>query len=104
MFLYPKALREMGRVCRAGGRAVLLTHHKEAMKKALSKMRDLWRFTECRRINMGGMNVSVYMLARTDKAYVPWTNDKLTNNTTDNIKNDVIRETDKTSIVTKTTT
>jgi len=76
MFLYPKALKEMARVCRPSGRAILLTHHKEAMKKALNKLRDHWRFMETRRINMGGLNVAVYMLVRTDKPYVKWTGDK----------------------------
>jgi len=112
MFLYPKALREMARVCRAGGRAILLTHHKEAMKKALSKIRDLWRFTECRRINMGGMNVCVYMLIRTEKAYVPWATDKLTDKFTKKTKNDnvvppvsdVIYDTDKITTETESTT
>ena len=72
MFLYPKALKEMARVCRPNGRAILLTHHKEAMKKALGKVREYWRFMETRRINMGGLNVAVYMLLRTDKPYVKW--------------------------------
>lgn len=53
MFLYPKALKEMARVCRPSGRAILLTHHKEAMKKALNKLRDHWRFMETRRIKHG---------------------------------------------------
>lgn len=78
MFLYPKALREMARVCRASGRAILLTHHKEAMKKALGKVREYWRFQETRRINMGGLNVAVYMLIRTDKPYVKWTGGETT--------------------------
>lgn len=82
LFLYPKALREMARVCRASGRAILLTHHKEAMKKALNKLREYWRFQEARRINMGGLNVAVYMLIRTDKPYVKWTGGDTTTKST----------------------
>lgn len=53
------------------------------MKKALGKVREYWRFQEARRINMGGLNVAVYMLVRTDKPYVKWTGgDKATTEST----------------------
>ena len=41
MFLYPVALREMGRVVRTNGRAVLLTGHKGAIAKAAKISKSL---------------------------------------------------------------
>lgn len=69
MFLYPVALGEMARVCRAGGKAILLTQDKKAMKKALDRRWNWWRLVECRMIYMGGMKVAVYILARSELAY-----------------------------------
>ena len=66
LFLYPKALSEMARVCRLNGKAVLLTQHKQAMWKAVSKSPN-WKLCQCTKINMGGLNVNVYLLKRTEK-------------------------------------
>lgn len=70
LFLYPIALGEMARVCRAQGKAVLLTPHKSAMKKALDRQWNWWRMLECRMIFMGGMKVFVYILVRTGDVYM----------------------------------
>ncbi|XP_057316231.1 tRNA (guanine(6)-N2)-methyltransferase THUMP3-like [Hydractinia symbiolongicarpus] len=69
VFLYPNALREMARICRPSGKAVLLTQHRQAMGRALGRT-SWWKVQEKRMINMGGMNVTVYVLGRTADKYV----------------------------------
>jgi len=70
MFLYPNALYEMARICRPKGKAVLLTQHKKALWKALMICK-LWSMEYCTKINMGGMNISVYVLGRTKDKFTP---------------------------------
>ena len=66
--LYTNALKEMGRVCRSGiSRAVLITQHKQAIIFALKQCNYLWKRRNLFNINMGGLNVGVYVLARKSK-------------------------------------
>eukprot|EP00794_Sanderia_malayensis_P020106 gene20106-22077_t len=62
--LYPDVLHEMARICRSNGKAVLLTQHKSAMNKTLDKCRFLWKKQASFFINMGGLNVGIYVLKR----------------------------------------
>jgi len=79
MFLYPVALNEMGRVCRPSGRAVLLTGHKGAIARAV-KNSELWKNIEVKKICMGGLNVVVYSLQRTNVPHRPLNNNDKGNN------------------------
>ena len=62
--LYPAALKEFGRVCRDHGKAVLLTQHKSAMNKALAACSKLWKKQSTFFVNMGGLNVAIYVLKK----------------------------------------
>jgi len=70
MFLYPVALREMARICRPQGKAVLLTQHKAALARAVKKT-SYWQTLEVRKIMMGGLDVVAYLLIRSDDVYQP---------------------------------
>ena len=68
LFLYPVALREMARICRPLGKAALLTQHKGALARAVKKS-SLWNQLEVRKVYMGGLDVVVYLLIRSDEEY-----------------------------------
>merc|ERR1711970_581112 len=61
----------MGRVCRTNGRAVLLTGHKGAIARAVKNC-ELWKQMEVKKICMGGLNVVVYHLQRTNEPWTPF--------------------------------
>ena len=65
--LYPKALREMARVCRSHtARAVLLTHDHKALSKALQ--RDIfWKRVKTLWVNVGGLEAALYILHRSSR-------------------------------------
>ena len=64
--LYPRALREMGRVVRPEtGRAVLLTADYKTLSHALVEQSGLWRRRVTHWINLGGLRTAVYLLSRT---------------------------------------
>lgn len=69
MFLYPVVLREMARIIRHKGKAVLLTQHKGAIARAV-KISNYWQTLEVRKLMMGGLDVVAYLLTRTDEVYV----------------------------------
>ena len=62
--LYPKALREMARVCRPStARAVLLTHDHKALSRAVQ--RDVfWKRVKTLWVNVGGLEAALYILNR----------------------------------------
>ena len=68
--LYPAVLKEMGRICRPHGKAVLLTQHKSAMNKTLALCTGIWKKQASFFINMGGLNVGIYVLKRIHEATV----------------------------------
>ena len=67
--LYPRALREMGRVCRPEtARAVLLTHDHKALSKAVQ--RDMfWRRIKTLWVNVGGLEAALYILHRSSMLF-----------------------------------
>ncbi len=62
--LYPAVLKDMGRICRTNGKAVLLTQHKSAMNKTLNICSRIWKKQASFFINMGGLNVGIYVLKK----------------------------------------
>ena len=62
--LYPAVLKEMGRVCKYKGKAVLLTQHKSAMNKALNSLNRVWQKQGTFFMNMGGLNAGIYVLKK----------------------------------------
>ncbi|CAL4122886.1 unnamed protein product, partial [Meganyctiphanes norvegica] len=65
--LYFLSLAELARVTRVStGRAVLLTKDRNSMIKALKRLGSLWKSSKTRTVNVGGLNVGVFMLNRTD--------------------------------------
>ncbi|XP_002158272.2 tRNA (guanine(6)-N2)-methyltransferase THUMP3 isoform X1 [Hydra vulgaris] len=66
--LYPAALNETARVCVPNGTAVFLTYHKQAMWKTIQNI-SWWTFSRTHQVNMGGLNVYVFILRRTKCIY-----------------------------------
>ncbi len=66
--LYPAVLNEMARICRSNGKAVLLTQHKSAMNKTLNNCKFVWKKQASFFINMGGLNVGIYVLKRLSRS------------------------------------
>jgi 23S rRNA G2445 N2-methylase RlmL len=65
--LYPQALAEAARVAAPGGRAVMLTHEVNLMRRTLSR-EALWRQEDELRVFQGGLRPRVYVLSKTAAA------------------------------------
>lgn len=61
--IYPPALREMARVLRVDGRAVLLTLEKRLMEQIL-RGDPRWRLDAVHLVNVGGLEARLYLLRR----------------------------------------
>ena len=64
--LYPGALREMARVTRAGGRAVLLVAQRKLLLRCVDDRR--WRIEREAMVNVGGLVGFVFVLDRLARA------------------------------------
>lgn len=71
--LYKDVLKEMGRVSRCGSsRAVLLTHDKKSLTRALSVGNNTyWKQIRTVNVNQGGLFSTVFLLLRTAKPFTP---------------------------------
>ncbi|XP_018917667.2 tRNA (guanine(6)-N(2))-methyltransferase THUMP3 isoform X2 [Bemisia tabaci] len=68
--LYKKSLIELARVIvPKTGRAVLLTHDKSAMARAIPASKGYWNQAQKLSVNIGGLKAAVYHLNRTGKEF-----------------------------------
>lgn len=72
--LYPRALAQLARALRAGGRAVLLTLEAGELERALASQRPLWTTLEAHaRVHIGCFaGCVVLVLKRTDASFDEW--------------------------------
>ena len=68
LILYPAALNETARVCMPFGTGVFLTHHKQAMWKTVQNI-SWWTLSKTHQVNMGGLNVYIFILRRIKRVY-----------------------------------
>ncbi|MCD6361870.1 MAG: RNA methyltransferase, partial [Armatimonadetes bacterium] len=61
--LYPGFMREVARVLRPGGLAVLLTQEKRLITRLVEKQRSL-HLEACYRLSLSGLHPSIYVVRR----------------------------------------